>query len=232
MPLVPGEVISYLEMCREESASLQRGMNFRLHPSHSVILMSLRPGAPYSDAVVDNGRALVYEGHDVSRTSRGPDPKTVDQPAESPTGSPTQNGLFLRAALAARAGQAPPERVRVYEKIRAGIWAYAGLFNLVDAWQEDSGRRKVFKFRLEVVDDPALPVPIRDATPEHTRVIPSAVKLEVWKRDKGRCVRCGSTENLHFDHDIPYSRGGSSLTAANIQLMCAKHNLEKRDRVE
>jgi HNH endonuclease len=232
VPLVPGEVISYLEMCREEAASLQRGMNFRLHPSHSVILMSLRPGAPYSDAVVDSGRALVYEGHDVPRIPTGPDPKTVDQPAESPTGASTQNGLFLKAALATKSAQAPPERVRVYEKIRAGIWAYAGLFNLVDAWREESGGRKVFKFRLEVVDDPSLPIPIRDAAPEHTRVIPSAVKLDVWKRDKGRCVKCGSTENLHFDHDIPYSRGGSSLTAANIQLMCAKHNLEKRDRVE
>jgi len=25
----PGEVIAYIEMCQEESASLQRGMNFR-----------------------------------------------------------------------------------------------------------------------------------------------------------------------------------------------------------
>jgi hypothetical protein len=122
--------------------------------------------------------------------------------------------------------------VRVYEKIRAGIWAYAGLFQLVDAWQADGGGRKVFKFRLNAVDDPSLPHPLRDATLEHTPVIPSAVKLEVWKRDKGRCIRCGSTDNLHFDHDIPYSRGGSSLTSANIQLMCARHNLEKHDRVE
>jgi hypothetical protein len=232
LSLVAGEVISYLEMCREEEASLQRGMNFRLHPSHSVILMSLRRGAPYSDAVVDKGKALVYEGHDIPRTPGGPDPKQVDQPIKLPTGGPTQNGLFLEAALAAKAGKASPERVRVYEKIRAGVWAYTGLFHLVDAWQEEGDGRKLFKFRLEVVDDPALPLPLGDAEPEHTRVIPSAVKLEVWKRDKGRCVKCGSTDNLHFDHDIPYSKGGSSLTAANIQLMCARHNLEKRDRVE
>lgn len=232
MPLVAGEVIAYLDMCREEGASLQRGMNFHLHPSHSVILMSLRPGAPYADAVVDNGKALVYEGHDIPRSPRGPDPKTVDQPEKLPSGGPTQNGLFLQAALSAKSGTESRERVRVYEKIRAGIWAYAGLFELVDAWQVDDNGRKVFKFRLEVVDDPSLPLAVRDAKPEHTRIIPSAVKLEVWKRDKGRCVRCGSTDNLHFDHDIPYSRGGSSLTAVNIQLMCARHNLEKHDRVE
>ena len=41
------EVISYMEMCRREGASLQRGMNFRLGGDHSVILMSLRPNAPY-----------------------------------------------------------------------------------------------------------------------------------------------------------------------------------------
>ena len=42
---------------------------------------------------------------------------------------------------------------------------------------------------------------------------------------------CGSEENLHFDHIIPFSRGGSSLTANNVQLLCARHNLEKRDRI-
>jgi 5-methylcytosine-specific restriction endonuclease McrA len=37
--------------------------------------------------------------------------------------------------------------------------------------------------------------------------------------------------DLHFDHDIPFSKGGSSLTAANVRLLCAKHNLEKSDKI-
>lgn len=37
--------------------------------------------------------------------------------------------------------------------------------------------------------------------------------------------------NLHFDHDIPFSKGGSSLTAENVRLLCAKHNLEKSDKI-
>jgi hypothetical protein len=41
----------------------------------------------------------------------------------------------------------------------------------------------------------------------------------------------GSTKNLHFDHDIPFSKGGSSLTAANVRLLCAKHNMEKSDKI-
>lgn len=67
---------------------------------------------------------------------------------------------------------------------------------------------------------------------DHTRVIPSAVKLEVWKRDGGKCTICQSHDNLHFDHIIPYSLGGTSLDAKNIQLLCARHNSQKRDRIE
>jgi hypothetical protein len=37
--------------------------------------------------------------------------------------------------------------------------------------------------------------------------------------------------NRHFDHDIPFSKGGSSLTAANVRLLCAKHNLEKSEKI-
>lgn len=63
-------------------------------------------------------------------------------------------------------------------------------------------------------------------------MIPAEVKRKVWIRDKGRCVKCGSTKNFHFDHIILYSKGGSSLVAENIQLLCAKHNLQKRDKIE
>jgi len=39
-------------------------------------------------------------------------------------------------------------------------------------------------------------------------------------------VLCGSTKNLDFDHDIPFSKGGSRLTAANVRSLCAKCNLQ------
>ena len=41
-----GDIISYLQMCSVEGASLQRGMNFHLAGSVSVIPMSTRDGAP------------------------------------------------------------------------------------------------------------------------------------------------------------------------------------------
>ena len=54
----------------------------------------------------------------------------------------------------------------------------------------------------------------------YTRLIPTQVKVEVWARDKGQCIKCGSTENLHFDHDLPFSKGGTSLTAKNVRILC------------
>jgi hypothetical protein len=229
--LSQGDVVSYLEMCADFGVNLQRGMNFRLRGNESLILMSLRQGAPYADRFEEGGRVIVYEGHDVSRSRGEPDPKEIDQPEFLPSGRLTQNGLFLDAVRRYKLGRGDPELVRVFEKIRNGIWVYNGLFKLIDAWQETSGRRQVFKFKLEIVELPRLQVDPTQAL-DHDRVIPSGVKLEVWKRDKGCCIKCGSKENLHFDHIIPYSQGGSSKDARNIQILCSRHNLEKRDRIE
>ena len=233
--LQPGDVISYMEMCSTVGVNLQRGMNFRLRDSESVILMSLRPGAPYADRIENEGRILVYEGHDVARTSDTPYPKKVDQPERNPGGSLTQNGLFAEAVWKYKSSEAPAERVRVYEKIRSGIWVYNGLFELIDCWTEQSGGRKVFKFKLQFAGldghtQPfAAPVALED-----DRLVPSWVKLEVWKRDKGRCSypACGATSGLHFDHIIPYSKGGSSKDPANVQILCSRHNLAKHDKIE
>lgn len=109
-----------------------------------------------------------------------------------------------------------PELVHVYEKVRAGIWVYNGVFKLVDAWTEKSGQRKVFKFRLELDDsEEDKSQPSAGWLVSHPRVVPAAVKQAVWKRDKGSCVQCGSDKNLHFDHIIPWSKGGSSLVVEN-----------------
>ena len=199
---------------------------------YSVVLMSVRSGAPYEDRIEDDGKVLIYEGHDVSRSKDGPDPKTLDQPLFTPGQKPTQNGLFVEAARKFAKGLAPPELVRVYEKIKPGIWAYTGLFRLMDAWQEPSGGRKVIKFRLELVQARVLASERKRADLSLGRLIPTAVKVEVWKRDNGRCVKCGRADNLHFDHILPFSKGGSSLVAENIQLLCARHNIAKRDKIE
>lgn len=60
--------------------------------------------------------------------------------------------------------------------------------------------------------------------------IAETVRHEVWRRDQGKCVECGSNENLEFDHIIPVSRGGSN-TARNLQLLCESCNRRKSDSI-
>ena len=229
----PGDIISYNEMCLEEGYSLQRGMNFQVNGGISVILMSLRKNAPYADRVEDNGKVLIYEGHDVPKNVSNT-PKQVDQPRVTPNGTLTQNGKFEAAAIKFKNGIQSPELVKVYEKIKPGIWVYNGVFELQDSWIEKSNGRNVFKFKLVITDftidqKKKRKSELKDLN--HNRLIPTSVKIEVWKRDKGRCVQCGSTDNLHFDHILPFSKGGTSLKAENIQLLCARHNLKKSDKI-
>lgn len=56
--------------------------------------------------------------------------------------------------------------------------------------------------------------------------IPESVRLFVWQRDEGKCVKCGSREKLEFDHIIPVAKGGSN-SERNIQLLCENCNRQK-----
>lgn len=60
--------------------------------------------------------------------------------------------------------------------------------------------------------------------------IPKEVVDTVWNRDAGKCVYCGSTENIHLDHIIPFSKGGAT-NVENLQLLCQKCNLEKSNKI-
>jgi hypothetical protein len=228
----PGDIVSHSEMCLCERRMLQAGMNFGAGIRSTVILMSRRKGAPYEDVLSNDGTVLTYEGHDVARKNGIKDPKKYDQPRTTATGKLTQNGKFESAALDFKNQLRDPELVRVYEKVKDGIWTFNGNFRLTDAWVENK-KRAVFKFRLELADVESPVFPETDVLEiDHTRVIPSEVKQEVWKRDKGKCVLCSRTDNLHFDHDLPFSKGGTSILTSNIRLLCARHNLNKSNRIE
>ena len=60
--------------------------------------------------------------------------------------------------------------------------------------------------------------------------ISEEVQIFVWRRDGGKCVICGSQENLEFDHIIPISKGGSN-TARKIQLLCERCNRSKGNKI-
>lgn len=61
------------------------------------------------------------------------------------------------------------------------------------------------------------------------RHVPQSVRHQVFRRDGGRCLACGSHDDLHYDHVVPFAHGGSS-DVDNIQLLCAGCNLSKGAR--
>ncbi len=233
MNKIQDDILSYREMCDAENVqTLQRGMNYRLGSGYSVILMSQRSNAPYKDAVHDDGVTIEYEGHDVSKKSYEHNPKTEDQPEKLPTGKLTQNGLFIKAITDYVGKKRQPELVKVYEKVFPGVWSLKGYFDLVDYKIIHDGKRNVFRFILKLSNKQTGDVSHAERQLEHRRLISSEVKKEVWKRDGGKCVICGETQNLHFDHDLPFSKGGTSLTEKNVRLLCMKHNLSKSAKIE
>jgi HNH endonuclease len=56
--------------------------------------------------------------------------------------------------------------------------------------------------------------------------IPERVRHEVWRRDEGQCIDCGSRERLEYDHIIALANGGAN-TPRNIELRCEACNRRK-----
>ncbi len=227
------DIISYRTLCDNENVqTLQRGMNFRLNPNYSVILMSQRSNAPYSDKILEDWITIQYEGHDEPKTKDILNPKSLDQPQYTKNWNLTQNGRFIKSIEEYKSWiQNKPERVKVYEKILSWVRSLKWFFNLIDYKIHNDWTRNVFLFILQLSEE-------QDEKNEkhvdiaHTRLIPSEVKKEVWKRDNWKCVLCWEIKNLHFDHDLPFSKWWTSLTAKNIKLLCMKCNLQKSNKIE
>ncbi len=222
------KIISYHQLTINEGGmQVQKGMNFGVRGNYSIVLMSTAKNAPYADVLFDDG-IIEYEGHDAPKSTKY-NKKKVDQPETTKTGKLTENGKFMQAAKQFKEGQRDAAKIKVYRKIKAGVWVDMGFYNLIDAYMRHIGPRNVFKFLLE----PDLEFEVEDAEfvdLAHDRQIPGDVQRQVYERDGGKCRMCGSDENLHFDHILPFSKGGSSKTISNIQLLCAKHNLRKGAR--
>jgi 5-methylcytosine-specific restriction endonuclease McrA len=52
------------------------------------------------------------------------------------------------------------------------------------------------------------------------------MRRTVYHRDGGRCVYCGSTFDLQYDHIVPVVRGGGT-SVENLQLLCGECNQRK-----
>src|SRR5947208_2395794 len=83
------------------------------------------------------------------------------------------------------------------------------------------GALLVLVWRWRTADAPQAP---------RRQAIPQRVRHEVWRRDRGSCVECGSRARLEFDHIVPVSRGGSN-SVRNIELRCEPCNRRKSARI-
>jgi hypothetical protein len=121
--------------------------------------------------------------------------------------------------------------VKVWSNGSRNYWVFKGLFysesdslssadvKVLILDRERKTQRRINQAKVAVSSDTVDRVFTR--TP-----IPDDVKVFVWRRDRGRCVRCQSQTRLEYDHVIPVVMGGSN-TARNIQLLCERCNREK-----
>jgi len=100
----------------------------------------------------------------------------------------------------------------------------AALLVKKQVYSEDS-RLKRLKQEVEALEGAIQKSGAAKRTP-----ISDVVKLAVYARDDGKCTRCGSSQDLQFDHIIPIAKGGSN-SEQNIQILCEHCNLQKSDRI-
>lgn len=98
--------------------------------------------------------------------------------------------------------------------------------NIKSQYKNRKKKRELEKQALQELMDEGEIFPEANKRPP----IPKEVVDAVWNRDGGKCVYCGSTENLHLDHIIPFSKGGDT-SVENLQLLCQKCNLQKSNKI-
>ena len=136
-----------------------------------------------------------------------------------------------QAAALLRAQQETPVALLTDEETRRTWWMFRDDFYWEDEGYDERAVKALLLERLAQKDrrlqravafmeqTEALESPARAAIADEVRIF-------VWNRDGGRCVRCGSKQRLEFDHFIPVALGGAN-TARNLQLLCETCNRSK-----
>lgn len=219
----PGKVLGHFDICMLEGAKLRRGITYRVNGGDSVFL--LNPELE-DDLVLSNNRLVIYSVKDDAAFSRCNPSSFGNQTAlYDKKGNLTLNGRLYKAVTGYKSGQCEPELARVYRKQKKGMWEYLGRYQITEATYGPENGTLVFAFGLDFLTDDI----ISEFKPQLAmiRKVPASVKMEVWMRDGAKCVQCDGTTNLHYDHIIPFSLGGTSFDANNIQLLCRNCNYAK-----
>lgn len=97
-------------------------------------------------------------------------------------------------------------------------------------WNNDELLQKIISDEILKIEKEKFKTSSKDSPPpvEVKRVISANLKKKVYARDSKKCVKCGSTHNLNFDHRIPYSLGGKT-NEQNVRLLC--FNCNQRSRI-
>ena len=114
-------------------------------------------------------------------------------------------------------------RGNIYKFDRAGYSDEEAVLQIIDLEDRERKRFERLKHQLSVastMDGQAAREPI-----------PEQVRIAVWRRDSGKCARCGSRERLEYDHIIPLSKNGSN-TERNIELLCEQCNRQKSGNIQ
>lgn len=97
-------------------------------------------------------------------------------------------------------------------------------------WTNDELLQKLISDAIQKIEKEKFKTLAKNSPPpvEVKRVISANLKKNVYIRDGKKCVKCGSTHNLNFDHRMPFALGGKT-NEQNLRLLC--FNCNQRSRI-
>jgi hypothetical protein len=117
------------------------------------------------------------------------------------------------------------EQMALFEKAR-GLLAHSSP-NM--SWAELF--QKVTEIALQKIDPQRSVSPPRKLQDPRKRNANVGLRRELWKRDNGKCQKCGSQHALEIDHVIPWALGGET-SEENLRLLCRSCNQRRAMRAQ
>lgn len=119
----------------------------------------------------------------------------------------------------------PDETIQEIEKLKSLMGSDLSIEDLI-SFSVKEAIKAIEKTKFKQTNPRTSPSPAKVVG----RVATAAIKREVYARDK-KCVNCGSTDRLNYDHRIPWALGGKT-SHENIRLLCFNCNQRARIRAK